>query len=219
MYEAAGDFQELANVLLSEADKTEDPEVRSALLLEVGDLYVKAGQSESACRMYEQAMELAESPYAITSKLAQAYVSLDQIEKAASVLNDAVVAHGKRRTPELAVLQHGLARVAEATGDVEAMFSWLEAALMSDRNNGEVAQELAVRAQESGRYEVAIKALQSLTLAKGDAPMSKAEAYFRQAQIAQIQGDSKKALLMARRASAAEPELPGLSSLIAELGG
>lgn len=219
MYEATGDYRELAAILMAEADKTEDPAMRSALLVDVGDLYVKADQGEDACEVYEQALELAESPYAITSKLAQAYVVLGQVERARTVLHDAVEAHGKRRSPELAVLQQGLARVAQAQGDLEGMFTWLESALMSDRNNGDVAKELAIRAQEEGRYEVAIKALQSLTLSKGAAPMSKAEAYFRQAQIAQAQGDAKKALLMARRASAADANLEGLDDLLAELGG
>lgn len=90
---------------------------------------------------------------------------------------------------------------------------------MSDRNNGEVAKELAIIGQEMGRYEIAIKALQSLTLSKGKPPMSKAEAYFRQAQIGQATGDSKKALLMARRAQAQDAELEGVAELIAELGG
>lgn len=219
MYETAGAYEDLANILLAEADKSEDPEVRSALLVDVGDLYLRAEKGEDACSMYEQALELAESPYMITAKLAQAYVTLGEAERAKSVLGDAVATHGKRRTPELAILQHGLARVSEASGDTEGMFSWLEAALMSDRNNGEVASELAIRAQESGRYEMAIKALQSLTLSKGESPMSKAEAYLRQAQIAQAQGDPKKGLLMARRAHAAEPELEGVERLIAELGG
>jgi tetratricopeptide (TPR) repeat protein len=219
MYEAAGAYEDLANILLTEADKSEDPEVRSTLLVDVGDLYLKAKKGEDACGMYEQALELAESPYAITSKLAQAYVSLGELERAKSVLGEAVQSHGKRRTPELAVLQHSLASVGEASGDIEGMFSWLEAALMSDRNNGDVAQELAIRAQESGRYDIAVKALQSLTLSKGESPMSKGEAYFRQAQISHAQGDPKKGLLMARRAHAAEPDLPGVEQLIAELGG
>lgn len=219
MYEAAGAYEDLANILLAEADKSEDPEVRSSLLIDVGDLYLKAEKGEDACSMYEQALELTESPHAVTSKLAHAYVTLGQVERAKSLLGEAVAAHGKRRTPELAVLQHGLASVCEASGDVEAMFSWLEAALMSDRNNGEVASELAVRAQESGRYDIAIKALQSLTLSKGDSPMTKGEAYFRQAQIAQAQGDPKKGLLLARRAHASEPELNGVEQLISELGG
>jgi tetratricopeptide (TPR) repeat protein len=114
MYEAAGAYEDLANILLTEADKSEDPEVRSTLLVDVGDLYLKAKKGEDACGMYEQALELAESPYAITSKLAQAYVSLGELERAKSVLGEAVQSHGKRRTPELAVLQHSLASVAEA---------------------------------------------------------------------------------------------------------
>jgi tetratricopeptide (TPR) repeat protein len=219
MYEEANAFEDLANILMSEADKVEDSETRSALLVDVGDLYLKAGKGEDACSMYQQALEIAASPYEITSKLALAYVALGEPQRAEAVLNEAVEVHGKRRSPELAVLQHGLAQVAEAMGDVDGMFTWLEAALMSDRNNTHVASQLAIRAQEGGRYDVAIKALQSLTLSKGESPMSKAEAYLRQAQISQAQGDVKKALLMARRAHAADDHLEGVNELIAELGG
>lgn len=219
MYEASGAFHELANLLFAQAEKSEDAETKSALLIQVGDLYLKAEDGDAACAVYEQARELSESPYGIISKLAGAYLAQGDVAQASTVLEEAVEAHGKRRSPELSLLQHGLAKVAEANGNIDEMFSWLEASLMSDRNNVDVAQELAVRGQEEGRYDIAVKALQSLTLSKVAGPMSKAEAYLRQAQISQAQGDSKKALLMARRAQGTDPNLPGVDELVAELGG
>ncbi len=219
MYEAVGAYHELGNLLFAEAEKAEDLATKSDLLVQVGDLYLLADDGDAACAVYEQAREISESPFEIISKLANAYLAQGDVQQASTVLGEAVEAHGKRRSPELALLQHGLARVAEANGNAEEMFAWLEAALMSDRNNGEVARELAVRGQEEGRYDIAVKALQSLTLSKVAGPMSKGEAYLRQAQISQIQGDPKKALLMARRAQSTEPDLLGVDELIAELGG
>ena len=218
LYEAAGAYQELAAILLEEAEKNDDDAVKSSLLVEVGDLYLQGNDGESACGVYERAKEITSSPYLVTSKLAEAYILMGKVDQAESVLQAAVETHGKRRSPELALLQRSLARVAQATGNDDGMFAWLEAALMSDRNNGHVARELAIRGQEQGRYEIAIKALQSLTLSKVVGPMSKAEAYFRQAQIAQVQGDTKKALLMARRAHSTDAALDGVSELLGQLG-
>src|SRR5690606_36493838 len=109
---------------------------------------------------------------------------------------NAIKEHGKRRSPQLSELQHAMANVAEAAGDDEGRFAWLEAALQSDRRNGVVAAELAVFAMERGEYDAAIKALQLVALLKEDSPMSRAEAYLRQGIIAQERGDTKKALLL-----------------------
>lgn len=219
MYEAGGEYEELAGILLTEADKSNDPIVRAALFVDIGDLYAKAENGEAACSAYEQALEVTDAPYPVTSKLAQAYITLGDVKRAEEILTEAVRAHGKRRSPELALLQGTLARVSQAMGNDDAMFAWLEAALMSDRNNADIASELAMRAQDQGRYEIAVKALQSLTLSKVQGPIGKAEAYFRQAQIAQAQGDEKKALLMARRAQSTDGGVPGVTQFLNELGG
>lgn len=219
IYEEGGSFAELANLLVAEAERSHDAQTRAELLLQVGDLYLRAGDAASACGVLEQARTISENPYLIAAKLAEVYLAQNDVDKAEELLLESIAAHGKRRSPELALLQQGLSQVCRARGDVDGMFNWLEAALMSDRANGEVAQELAIGAQEAGRYEIAIKALQSLTLSKVEGPMSKAEAYMRQAQIAQAQGDDKKALLMARRAQATDPNFEGVEELVAYLGG
>ncbi len=216
-YESAEAYRDLADLLMGEAASTSDPSARFSLLVEVGDLYLRAGDAGAACDVFEGAREVSPDSYLVTTKLARAYVDQGDVERAQTVLDAALEQHGKRRTPELALLQHGLAVVSEARGDVDGMFSWLEAALMSDRSNGEIAAELAIRAQEVERFDIAIKALQVIALNKSETKMSKAEAYYRQAQIAQQQGESKKALMLARRATTADADFAPAQDLISQL--
>ena len=66
--------------------------------------------------------------------------------------------------------------------------------------------------------DLAVKALQAVTLLKTPGPMSKAEAYLRQGQIAQRRGDAKKATLLAKRSLAADGNYEEAKAFIAELG-
>jgi tetratricopeptide (TPR) repeat protein len=150
-------------------------------------------------------------------KLVDVEVQLGQIEEAASRLDEAIRSHGKRRSPELSLLQHAMAKVATAAGDEEAVFAWLEAALYSDRQNGAVASELAALAMSRGEFDVAIKALQLVTLLKTPGPMSRAEAYLRQAAIAKHRGDIKKSALLAKRAITTEPDYQEAKVFLEEL--
>ena len=68
------------------------------------------------------------------------------------------------------------------------------------------------------RYDIAIKALQAITLLKADAPMSKAEAYLRQGMIAEQKGDPKKAVFLAKRALAQEPDYADAKTFLERLG-
>lgn len=217
MYEAVGAYRPLADLMVQEARRAADAAVRSSLLLTAGDLYLRAEDQRAALAALEEAARLGDENYAVTAKLADAYLGLGEYERATEALEAAVTKHGKRRTPELAVLQFALGRVADAREDVDAMLSWLETALMTDRNNGDVASMLAARAHELGRNDVALRALQAVTLLKGDAPMSKAEAYFRQAQIASGEGDQRKALLLARRAVQADAAFAPAHELVERL--
>lgn len=219
MYEAAGAYAELGEILLNQADETSDPEEQFRLLREAGELFLRAEVGGAACEIFQRALALRPDAYDVVFLLSEAYLSVGEVDQAGKVLEDAVEAHGKRRSPELSQLQHGLARVAYARGDEEGVLSWLEAALLTDRQNGEVAAELAVFAQERGQYDVAIKALQLVTLLKTPCSMSRAEAYLRQAMIAEHQGDSKKAVLLARRATAADPNYQEAQGFLAQLGG
>jgi tetratricopeptide (TPR) repeat protein len=134
------------------------------------------------------------------------------------VLGEGIRIHGKRRSPQLSELQYGMARIAQVAGDEEGRFAWLDAAMQSDRKNGAVASELALFCMERADYDNAIKALQLVTLLKEDCPMGKGEAYLRQAHIAEVRGDPRKAALLAKRALTAEPEYLPAKTFLDRLG-
>jgi tetratricopeptide (TPR) repeat protein len=218
MYQAAKAYKGWANLIVAEAQATTDKRQRFELLVSAGDLYRQAeeGALEEARQVYAEALTLEDDAKTIV-KLVDVEVQLGNIEDAASRLDEAIRSHGKRRSPELSLLQHAMAKVATAAGDEEAVFAWLEAALYSDRQNGAVASELAALAMSRGEFDVAIKALQLVTLLKTPGPMSRAEAYLRQAAIAKHRGDIKKSALLAKRAITTEPDYQEAKVFLEEL--
>ena len=110
-----------------------------------------------------------------------------------------------------------MARLSYAIFYQKASFDWLNSALDAEMNNGEAASEIAVVAQELGQLDVALKALRALTMMKGEAPMSRAEAFFRQAIIVAQKGEPRRAVLWAKKAKAEDQHFPGVDRLIAEL--
>lgn len=219
MYESAGAHADLAELLLNEAEGTKDPERRYALLTSAAELLLKSDvQQERAIEALELALQLVPADHRATVAISKAYGLSGRIAEACSILEEAIKSHGKRRSRELSELQHAMSVVARAAGDEEGRFAWLEAALQSDRKNGEVAAELAIAAQERGLLDDAIKALQLITLLKEDCPMSRAEAYHRQAVIAHQRDDRKKAVLLAKRALGADADFGPSKELLAEMG-
>jgi tetratricopeptide (TPR) repeat protein len=218
MYQSAKAHKGWANLLVAEADASTDRAQRFELYTSAGDLYKQAeeGALAEARSAYVKALALEDDAKTIV-KLVDIEVTLGQIEEAASRLDEAIRSHGKRRSPELSLLQHAMARVASAAGDEEAIFAWLEAALYSDRQNGAVASELATLAMARGEFDIAIKALQLVTLLKTPGPMGRAEAYLRQAAIAKHRGDIKKSALLAKRAITTEPEYQEAKVFLDEL--
>ena len=73
-------------------------------------------------------------------------------------------------------------------------------------------------AQDRGLLDEAVKALQLITLLKEDAPMGRAEAYYRQAVIAYQRDDRRKAVLLAKRALGADADLDAAKELLQEMG-
>ena len=111
-----------------------------------------------------------------------------------------------------------MARVAAVYGDVRRQLEWLVAALDTDRNNGEVAADLAELALGIGDLDTALKALRAITLLKGPCRMTRAVAFLRQAQIAHRQGEAQKALVFARRARAEDAHLLEATDFLRQIG-
>jgi tetratricopeptide (TPR) repeat protein len=219
MYESARAYRDWAKMLVADADAGNNPGERFDLYNMAGDLFMKdEGGAEDAARAYEKALAVDSNSAGPLIKLVDVQVQLGDVEAAATRLDEAIRSYGKRRSPDLSQLQHAMARVARAAGDDEAAFAWLEAAMYSDRQNGPVAAELAALAMERGEFDVAIKALQLVTLLKTPGPMTRAEAYLRQAAIAKHRGDTKKAALLAKRAVTTDPEYQDAKAFLDELG-
>jgi tetratricopeptide (TPR) repeat protein len=219
MYEAAGSYGELAKLMITEAEQTPNEDVRFERLTEAGNLSLRVeGGTRVAIDAYRRAYELRPDDHHAVIRLADTLAAASDIEDAANVLDRAIDAYGKRRSPELSELQHAMARVGRLAGDWEAVFAWLDAAVQTDRQNGAAASDLAVIAMDRGELDIAVKALQAVTLIKGDAPMSKAEAYLRQAMIAEQKGDAKKAVFLAKRALAQDADYSDAKAFLDRLG-
>jgi len=219
MYEAAGAFAELASIMIAEAEQAPDDRMRFERLSEAGDMSRKVeGGERIAVDAYRRAFAIMPEDHRIVIKLADVLGSLGEIEEAANILDQTIDVFGKKRSPELAELQHAMARIGRIAGDWEAVFAWLDAAVQTDRQNGAAASELAVVAMERGELDIAIKALQAITLLKNEAPMSKAEAYLRQGMIAEQRGDMKKAVFLGKRAVTQDPDYADARAFIERLG-
>jgi tetratricopeptide (TPR) repeat protein len=151
--------------------------------------------------------------------LADAYTTAGRTAEARDIIATQISARAGRRSPELASLYHRLARIANASGDRAGEISALTSGLEADAQNGFVAAELASLALEIVDIDLATRALRSITLLK-DASTShipKGLAYQYLGEIARQQGDSKRAMLLLKRALEDDPSLETARTLIEEL--
>lgn len=218
LYSATGADRELAIILLADAEASADPQVRFEALRRAGELLVRAGDPGSALTPLVAAYDLKSDDHELTVALVDAYTATDAHAEAGQLLEAAIAAQGKRRTPELAVLQQRMARLAGAAGAKDTELEWYKVALDSDKNNGDIAADLAELAMELGDGETALKALRAITLMKQAGRMSKAVAFLRQAQISHQKGDSRRAILWARKAKEEDPGLTEADDFLRELG-
>ncbi len=200
LYEAIDARRELSNLLLVEANHTTDQARRFELLRDAGRLRLSSiDQAAAAIGPLSEALEIRPEDFEATLLLADSYLAAGLIDEAVQLLRTAIDRHGGRRSRELAAFQHRMARAA-STGDRTNELSWLAAAFETHPQNGEVASELAELSTELGHYDIALKALRSIATMKTSAPISRPMAFLKQAQIAHLQGDDRKAVFLAKKA-------------------
>ncbi len=218
IYEAVGAHRELAEMLERQATTTEDPEARFEIYRRAGRLWNSAGDAEAAMGALARAMEVKPDDPETAIYLVDALIGAERFEEAETRIDHAITNHPRRRSPELSQLQHRKARLARAQGDRAGDLQWMAAALECDKNNMEVAAELAHLAMSMGELDLALNALRAVTLSRNDGPMSRAEAFLLQARIAHHRGEARRALLWARKAKQEDPELHEASEFLRELG-
>jgi thioredoxin-like negative regulator of GroEL len=218
LYEQLGEYRELSNLLLIDSSHAADDGARFELLREAGRMRLSNfEQAASAIGPLSEALELQPNDLEVTLLLADAYISAGLIQETVQLLQTGIDRQGGRRSRELAALQHRMARAA-ATSDRNTEMQWLLAAFESYPQGTDVAAELADLATELAEYEVALKALRALATAKTQGTISRPMAFLKQAQIARIQGDDRKATFLAKKAVAMDPDFVEARDFLDQLG-
>lgn len=218
LYEETGAYHELSVFVLEDAQAAEGDELRFELFRRAGDLMIQVGNAEGALEPLAQAAQIQPEDHDLTILLADAYMGTDRLQEAVELLQHAINGFKRRRSPHLAAMQLRMARIAGVSGDSETQKEWLSVALDADKNNGEVAAELAELAMALSDDDTALKALRVVTLQKEPGPMSKAVAFLHQAKIAFKNGDQQKAVLWARRARLEDDSLAEAEEFLNQIG-
>ncbi len=218
VYGEIGASRELAALLMQTLSREDPPEKRFEALRRIGQLLLDAGDVDGALTPLTQALEIRPDDVPTVLFIADAHIAARRFQQAQDLLDRTMNAMKQRRSPELASLRHRMARLSAAAGDAQARLEWLNSALEADMNNGDVASELAVVAQNMGQLDIALKALRAITMLKTDCPMSRAEAFYRQAVIVAQKGEPRRAVLWAKKAKQEDAAFPGVDKLLAELG-
>ncbi|HEX7840972.1 MAG TPA: tetratricopeptide repeat protein, partial [Kofleriaceae bacterium] len=218
VYEAAGEFRLLAGVLLADADHGTDPIARFANYKRAAELYLyRLEDAESAQAPAQRALELVPDDHAALMLNVDILIQSGRLDDAGRTLETAIGAQ-KKRTPELAVLQQRMGKVAAAQGDKDGQLNWLKKAFDVDRKNAEVAAELAHLATEIGDYELALKPLRAITLMDNPSPITRPMALLWEARIEHFRGNRAKAELWAKKALREDPAFSDAQQFLDELG-
>lgn len=218
LYEQLGVRQELADLLVVDAGLTEDRDVQVATYQRAAELYIELDEPEAALSPLEQARALRPEDPETALLMIDIQVKAGELDAARDMLVTAIEAMQRKRSPELAKLQQRMARLCLAQGDTDAQLQWLGQALDTDRKSGEIAAELTEAAMAVEDYDAAMKALRTITMMEDPHPITRAMAFLKQAQIAIVRGDARRAQHWARKAKSLDDGLIEADAFLEQLG-
>jgi tetratricopeptide (TPR) repeat protein len=192
------------------------------LLRTAADIHlVKRKSPTDAIVLLERAVRLSPNDRELLLSLCDAYDAAQEGRQAAQVLEKIIASFGNRRTKELALYHHRLARVLAQLGDKDLALAQLDVAFKIDPGSVGVLRDLGVLALEVNDLERAQKTFRALLLQRLDssAGISKAEVFYYLGEISAKQGDKAKALQMFERAIENDPALERARAKLAELRG
>jgi tetratricopeptide (TPR) repeat protein len=219
MYEAAGEFAQLAGILVADADHGTDPATRYANYRRAAELWLyQLDDATSAQVSAQRALELQPDDHAALMLNVDVLIRSGSLDDASRTL-DAAIAAQKKRTPELAVLQHRMAEVCKRQEDRDGQLNWLKKAFDVDRKNAQVAADLAELATQIEDYELALKPLRAITLMDNPMPVTRPMALLWEAKIEHARGNRAKAELWAKKALREDPSYADAQQFLDEIGG
>ncbi len=218
IYEAAGEYRLLAGVLVADADHGNDPAAQYANYRRAAELFLYQLEDAATAQVPAQrALELQPDDHPALMLNVDVLIASQLLEDASRTLEAAISAQ-KKRTPELAVMQQRMGRVAAMMGDQDGHLTWLKKAFDVDRKNSEVAAELAQLATEVGDYDLALKPLRAITLMDNPSPVTRPMALLWEAKIEHARGNRAKAELWAKKALREDPAFADAQQFLDELG-
>ncbi|MEZ4448053.1 MAG: tetratricopeptide repeat protein [Nannocystaceae bacterium] len=218
LYEHLGAVRELAGLLLEDASQQQNPAMRLQTLRRAADMLLDHGDRLTLIPVLAEivALDPADRESALT--LAGVHLQAGNLDDADVIVSQIIASMGTRRSPELGQMHYRKALIARAKGDRDHELQHLQEALQNDKDNGLLAAELAELAEAVENWDVAMRVLRTITMMEsGECPISKAQAYARQARIAHRTGDPKRAIFWARRATQEDPELEEAHALLRHL--
>ncbi|HEX8790523.1 MAG TPA: tetratricopeptide repeat protein [Polyangiaceae bacterium] len=192
------------------------------LLRTAADIHMsKRKQPEAAIPILERAAELVPHDRDLLLLLCDAYGAAERGREAAKVLERVIASFGNKRTKELALYHHRLARALRQLGDNDVALAQLDMAFKIDPGSVGVLRDLGVLALETNDLDRAQKTFRALLLQRLDANagISKGEVFYYLGEISAKQGDKAKAVQMFERAIENDPALAAARAKLSELKG
>lgn len=231
LYEKEGAWAEFAEMITWDADHAEEDKEKISLLRKAADVHQhKREDPAMAADLLVRATELAPEDRDLLLLLCDAYSASGRGKQSVEVLEKIVESYGGRRSKDLAVIHHRLAKAHLADGDKPKGLEELDIAFKIDPGSVAVLRELGILAleladessddEEKKAYiDRAQKTFRALLLQRLDetSPITKAEVFFYLGQTSHKQGDDKKAIQMLERALDNDKELEKARTLLDEL--
>ncbi|HEY8038469.1 MAG TPA: tetratricopeptide repeat protein [Polyangiaceae bacterium] len=192
------------------------------LLRAAAEIHIlKRGRPGDAIPILERAAELVPHDRELLMALCDAYNAAQRGREAAQVLEKVIASFGAKRTKELALYHHRLARALAQLGDKDVALAQLDLAFKIDPGSVNVLRDLGVLAYETNDLDRAQKTFRALLLQRLDpnAGISKGEVFYYLGEISARQGDKAKAVQMFERAIENDPALEQARAKLTELKG
>ncbi len=231
VYEKQQAWSELADFTAEDARAAEDVAAKVRLLRAAADIHQgKRKDAGGAAKLLAEASELAPQDRDLLLALCDAYSASGRGKEAVEVLQKIVESYGGRRSKDLALIHHRIAKARLADADREKALAELDVAFKIDPGSIAVLRDLGVLALEladatedpkgkSDYVDRASKTFLALLLQKLDAtsPISKAEVFYYLGDVSHRQGDDKKAVQMLERALDNDKNLERARELLGKL--
>ncbi|MBL8743547.1 MAG: tetratricopeptide repeat protein, partial [Myxococcales bacterium] len=213
-YAALGENRALASILLDDAEAETDPSQRFVLLTEAARILVdpKNGDPARAMTVLAEARQIKADDPETTTLLADALAASGKSGEALEMLEQLLVGQ-KRRSKSRSAIHRRVAHLYLGMGAKSTALQSLVKAMEDDPHDAELAMAVGDMAVEQNDFDAMPRAFRTVTLMKTapagsgarPTPEDKAVAYYQLARVAHLQGDPKKARLLADKSLSEAP--------------